>query len=361
MRSCPACGFETPDGASQCGRCHLAAGLFDAVREAVGVPETDPQYMEGVAEVLRAVGGSDAAPTERAGTLGRIARPARFLSLPSSVERTLPPGPGTIPQLPVLPHGDEVTALRRQIDELLQLGRRMGVELTDLNERAKASVLTGGRDDLEALHRNLFVVLAASLTDEVARVAAKRDEIAELVPTPSADVELEAGRTALANGDLVGAQRRLRHIADALSDLEDQWATVQILTAEAELLAETIRELGGDPGPALGPLDEGRRRARQGQRADAEPILARSTFALWSILSPLLTKDLARVKDRVLARREAGADVGPAVADLRELTVNLRHRNFGAAIGAYRRLRAFAEVPDRPPEAAVTPDGPVAP
>ena len=346
MRSCPACGFENADDANQCGRCHLAVGLFDAVREAVGVPETDPRYLAGVAEVLQAVGeaGPSGSPDPSV-TRGRIAQPARFLSIPPSAlpaERPVRP-PESLPQMPALPRGDVLPALRHQVDELLQLGRRQGVDLTDFTGRAKEAVLAQDVGSLEVLHRDLFVHLAAAMSAEFDRVLAKRDELAHLVPTPSANAELESCRQALSAGDLAGAQRRLRHIEEGLTDLEDHWATAQILTAEAELLAETVRELGGDPAPALGPLDEGRRLARLGRREEAEPVLARSAYALWSILSPLLSKDLARLRTAIVARRESGADVAPAIEDLKDLAAHLRHRNFAAAVGAYRRLRAFVD------------------
>ena len=95
--------------------------------------------------------------------------------------------------------------------------------------------------------------------------------------------------------------------------------------------------------PALGPLEEGRRLARLGQREGSEPVLARSTYALWSILNPLFTRELGRVKEQMLHDRDAGEDVGPGVAELRDLALTLRRRNFAAAIAAYRRLRTFAD------------------
>ena len=129
----------------------------------------------------------------------------------------------------------------------------------------------------------------------------------------------------------------MRHLEESLNDLEDHWATVQILITEADLLAETIRELGGDPAPALGPLEEGRRLARLGRREEAEPVLARSTYALWSILNPRFTKELDRVKDQMIRDRDSGGDVSVGVGELRHLALNLRRRNFAAAVAAYRR------------------------
>ena len=360
MRACPACGFENADDVGACARCRLATELFEPVGEFARGPESDPQYLAAMAEILRAVGEPDAAATEPPPVVGRMLQPARFLGIPaptSSPPSRSPRPPETVPQLPALPRGDAVAALRRQVDDLLQIGRRQGINLTDFSQRARDSVLAPDRDLLEALNRDLFVHIAAALTEEYEELLGKREEIAQLIPTPSVDAELESCRWALSGGDLAGAQRRMRHIRETLGELEDQWATVQILVAESELLAETIRELGGDPSPGLGPLDEGRRLARGGGRAEAEPVLARAALGLWTIASPLLVKDLLRLKDAVLSRRAAGADVAPALSDLRDLSTSLRHRNFASAVSAYRRLRASLDAPDAPadvPAAAAT-------
>ncbi|MCI4360838.1 MAG: hypothetical protein L3J91_03975, partial [Thermoplasmata archaeon] len=224
----------------------------------------------------------------------------------------------------------------------------------DFAESAREAILTQDRETLEVLNRELFVHLAASLTEEYEGVLARRHEVAALVATPSPDVELESCRAALAMGDLAGAQRRLRHIEQELTDLEDHWATSQILVAECDLLAGTIRELGGDPEPALGPLTEGRRLAREGDREGAEPGLARAALALWSVLNPLFMRELARVKETILHQRGEGRDITAAVLHLRQLAADLRHRNFAAAITAYRQLRLLAADP-APMASAVPP------
>src|ERR1700686_2194154 len=81
---CPACGFENPDGAPECGRCHLSAGLFGAVREALGVPNSDPEYVDTVVGVLEGVDASGVGFPDRGPTEGRILRPSRFPSAPAS-------------------------------------------------------------------------------------------------------------------------------------------------------------------------------------------------------------------------------------------------------------------------------------
>ncbi len=237
----------------------------------------------------------------------------------------------------------------RQVNDYLQLARRQGIDLNDFAGRARDAVLAQDRETLEVLGRDLFVHLAASLTEEYEAVLARSQELSGLVPTTTPEVELESCRASLAMGDLSGVQRRLRHLEEELGELEDRWATVQILVAECDLITETIRDLGGDPTPALGPLAEGRRLAREGDRAAAEPVLARATLALWSVLDPPFLQELARLRDAILRRREAGEDTTAAVGHLRELAEDLRHRNFAAAISAFRRLRAFAD--GRPPVA----------
>lgn len=339
MLKCPACGFESPDGAVQCGRCQLSATLFDALREAAGGPESPPSYLRAIGEILAAVDESPSAEPSLSASAA-VAYPPRFLGLSAG---TSTPAPATAADrplgLPALPPAGDVPLLLRQLNDYLQLGRRQGLDLNEFGERAREAVLSQDRATLEVLGRDLFVHLAASLTEEYEHVLQRRHELAGLVATSTPDVELESARAALAMGDLAGVQRRLRHIEAELTELEDQWATVQILVTEADLIAQTISELGGDPAPALGPLAEGRRLARAGDRSAAEPVLARATLALWSVLDPLLLPELARLRDAVLSRRSAGGDTTAAVAHLRQLALDLRHRNFAGAIAAFRQLR----------------------
>jgi len=189
----------------------------------------------------------------------------------------------------------------------------------------------------------MFVHLASALAEEFESALARRNELAQLVPTSSADVELASVRRALEVGDTRGAQRRLEHIRDELARVEEDWEVGRILVTECDLLAETLRELGGDPAPATGPLEEGRRCFAAGRRADAEQLLARAAVALWTVLEPRFFDDLKRLRDRMIESRSAGGDVAPAVKDLREVATELRQRNFVGTVVAYRRLRAFLD------------------
>ena len=355
MARCPACGTETPDDATECARCHLSRSLFDSVREAAGVPDADPKYLQAIGEILTAVDASAEPAAEETAPAAMLSNAARFPSA-SAIGRSATAGttgPRAPAGLPALPPAGDVPVLLRQVNDYLQLARRQGLDLADFGERAREGVLTQDRESLELLSRDLFVHLAASLTEQYEGAAGRRQELAGLIETASPDVELESCRAALALGDLAGAQRRLRHLDEELSELEDQWATVQILVAECDLLASTVRELGGDPEPALGPLMEGRRLARDGDREGAEPVLARGALALWSVLDPLFMRELTRVKEAMLRDRAAGRDVGPGVVYLRQLAADLRHRNFAAAIAVYRQLRALVGAPEPPTGAPI--------
>jgi hypothetical protein len=365
MARCPACSFENPDDAWECERCHLSSSLFVAVREAAGNSAPDPEYLRAIGDILAAVDST--ARDESSDDPDVPDSPVRFPSLPSPSLATPPGAPGEPGSpalgLPALPPGGDEPRLIRQVNDYLQLARRQGLDLVAYAESAREAILTQNRETLEVLNRELFVHVAGSLTQEYEAVVARRQEIAALVPTTSPDVELESCRASLAMGDLAGAQRRLRHIEQELTDLEDHWATSQILVAECDLLAGTIRELGGDPTPALGPLEEGRRRARIADREAAEPVLARAALALWSVLNPLIMRELARIKDEILRQRAAGGDVTVAVVHLRQLATDLRHRNFAAAIAAYRQLRLLAGDPtpstaaEPPPALSSSPPG----
>jgi hypothetical protein len=344
MPVCPACGVDVPAGVAECPSCHLATSLFDAVVEAAGIAgSADPEYVRTVAELLRSVDLE--APTE--GVSPPLLRPSAgargpaTLELPRSEPTLTPVALAPLAGLPALPSVVQGEPLRRRADEYLRLGRRLGLDLTNLAVRVNAAEVAGDERSLEAAAREVFVHLASALAVELERELARRNEIAQLLPTPSADVELNALRQALASGDLAGAERRLAHVRDELGRLEDIWATGRILIASCDLLAETTVELGGDPAPALGPFREGRRLLADGRRDLAERLLARGTLALWAVLEPRFFDELRRLRDRLLEMRGAGTDIGGALLELRAVSMELKRRNFVGTVVAFRSLRAF--------------------
>ncbi len=344
MAVCPACGADVGADRTDCPSCHLATSLFDAVREAAGrTGDTDPAYLSTVAELLRSVdleGTPDPVPAPLLRPAAALRGPA-ILDLPKS-EPTLRPEPlarlGGLPPLPPAVRGE---ALRQRGEEYLRLARRLGLDLASLSARIAAAESVDDDRSLDAAVREAFVHVASALAVAFDEQMARRNEIAQLFPTPSADVELDATRGAMGTGDLPGADRRLSHVRDELSRLEDVWATGRILIASCDLLAETLTELGGDPTPALGPVQEGRRLLSSGKREEAERLLARGALALWALVEPRFFDELKRVRDRLIELRASGSDLGPALADLRAVSTELRRRNFVGTIVAYRGLRGF--------------------
>jgi hypothetical protein len=347
--TCPACGVDAGDDAT-CPRCHLSVELFPAVLEAAGAEDTsDPTYLRTIGELLSTVQLDKAPPA--------VAEPARGLLSPPSPERELGEVTGPVPQLahaappmrpelelPAVPaETDEMPEVRRRLDDYFQLGRRLSLDFADFRGRASAAVLVADIDSLEILAREMFVHLSSSIAEEYEVLLARRNEIAPLVATSSVDVELASVRRAIGVGDLLGAQRRLSLVRDQLGKLQHQWEVGRILVAEGELMAATIRDLGGNPTPALGPLEEGRKLFAEGRRADAEKVLARAAVALWTLLEPRLMTDLKRLRDRMVEERAAGLDIEPAVAQLRVISSELRQRNFVGTIVAYRRMRSEVE------------------
>ena len=347
MPTCPACGSEVADEATACPGCQLSVKLFDAVREAAGpAGDHDPAYIRTIGELLATVDlvkpETPAPPVTSRGLLTRPRHGAARGAPPSPHQRKARPI-APIRDLPALPTAGTDQELRRRVQEYFELGRRLGADFTEFGTRANAAAVAGDRGSLEALAREMFVHLVSSLAEEFESALAERNEVSQLVPTPSADVELDAIRESIRLGDLAGALRRLAHVRDELVRLEEEWEVGKILVSECDLLAQTIRELGGDPGPAQGPLEEGRKLVLKGRRPDAEKLLARAAVALWTVLEPRLFEDLRRIRDRMHEARSAGADVGAGVTDLRDLATELRQRNFVGMLMAYRRLRAFAE------------------
>ena len=345
--TCPACGSTPAEGATECPGCHLAVELFDAVRDAAGGNPEDPNYVKAIGDLLSAVELSAAASAPAQQPAGIMSRPPRVAPVSPAPKPATPAPSRPVPEvdssvpLPALPEKHALSALKQQVDDYLMLARRAGVTTKGFSERAATAMMTDDVPSLEALARDLFVHLSARMTEEYQAILARRNEIAQLIPTPSADVELQSSKAALARGDLAGASRRLRHVTEELSRLEQEWEVVQILTTENDLLAETVRELGGDPTPALGPLVAGRAMVAEGRRNDAEQMLARGTLALWSVLQPPLVKELHRMKERIVERKDSGDEVEPALEQMRALLIELKKRNFVGTIVAYRRLRVL--------------------
>lgn len=357
MANCPACGAEVEVGATACPSCHLSSSLFAAVRDAAGAgPGQDPAYLRTIGELIASVEAAEPprAPPEPAhGLLSPPARsPAVFEALPPKSPQ--PRSVSVIPpleSLPRLPSEASFAETRRRLDDYFQVGRRLGLDFTDFEARFGASTLSEDLPSLEVLSREMFVHLASALAEAFESALARRNELAQLVPTPSADVELGAVRHALEAGDVSGAQRRLEHIRDELQRVEQEWEVGRILVTECDLLAETLRELGGDPSPATGPLEEGRRCFAEGRRADAERLLARAAVALWTVLEPRFFEEVRRLRDRLVESKASGGDVGPATRELRAVATELRQRNFVGTVLAYRRLRGILDR-TAPPEVA---------
>ncbi|HLY77094.1 MAG TPA: hypothetical protein VKT21_04345 [Thermoplasmata archaeon] len=311
------------------------------MREVAGATSEDSDYARAIAEILAAVGPEEE-PVDAASEAVR-ASPARFPALSSAEARAGVPGPApTVPRLPVLPPGSGLSLVQRQVEELLQVGRREGLDLKEADERMISALRDENFAELEELRRFLFVQVAGSVAEDLEIQSGRRNELAGLVATATIDTELAGARTDVAAGDLSGAVRRLRLAAEGLSTLEEEWATCQILTAGADLMIETLRELGQDPGPALGPLSEGKRLARAGESDQAEHMLAGANRALWGLLVPQLNASLQGIRTQLLTRRAEDQDIEPVVRELRQLAALIRRRNFGAAVTAYRRLRAAA-------------------
>ena len=347
MPACPACGSEVAADAGQCPTCQLSVNLFEAIREAAGpAVDHDPAYLRTIGELLATVDfGKPTAPSAPETPHGLLSPPQRGATVlaPSAPRKRATKPIAPLTDLPQLPSGQTSADLERRVHEYFELGRRLGLDFTDFEARFGAATLSGDGSSLAVLAKEMFVHLVSNLAEEFESTLAERNEVTQLVPTPSADVELDAVRESIRVGDLAGALRRLTHVRDELVRLEQEWEVGRILVSECELLAQTIGELGGDPRPALGPLEEGRKHLQKGERAESETLLARAAVALWTVLEPRLFEELRRVRDRMVDARRAGADIAPGVGELRDVARELRQRNFVGMLMAYRRLRAFAD------------------
>jgi len=347
MPACPACGAEVAGDATQCPHCQLSVHLFAAVREAAGPSsDYDPAYIRTIGELLATVDlAKPATPLVESSPQPLLSRPRHGAGrgAPPTQKKREAKEIAPLTDLPRLPSAAEDPELRRRVQEYFELGRRLGADFTDFEVRSNAAAVSGDGGSLAVLAKEMFVHLVSAIAEEFESVLAERNEVSQLVPTPSADVELGAIRESIRLGDLAGALRRLTHVRDELVRLQEEWEVGKILVSECDLLIQTIRELGGDPGPAQGPVEEGRKFLAKGRRADAEQLLAHAAVALWTVLEPRLFEDLRRIRDRMNDARRSGADIAPGVTDLRDVATELRQRNFVGMLMAYRRLRSFAD------------------
>ncbi|MCI4358052.1 MAG: hypothetical protein L3J95_01220 [Thermoplasmata archaeon] len=356
MPVCPACEADNLPGSAGCRRCGLSTELFEPIRAAVGLPKGDPRYETQVRELIEALG--DLALGEPDSVSGRMARATPARSVP-------PPPTGnergaevatlalhTLPSRPRLPEPGGVAELRRLIDEYLGLARADDPEGYALTFRARELAGVTDEDTLDRFATELFVRVAADLTVSYGAQLARRTQWAQLLPTPTVDRALDRARSLLAQGELAQTHREILGATEALDHLDEEWGPAEVLLQAAEDLEGAIRELGGDPTAALGPITEGRRLLRELEREGSEALLSRGTVGLWTILNPILEKDLAHRIEEVRAQRLAGAHVDPVLTDLREFASQVKKRNFSAAVAFYRRgvdrLARLADPVDAP-------------
>lgn len=361
MPVCPACGSDVAPEQTECPSCHLSSDLFEAMEAAADEgSDSDPAYLQTIAELLQSVGEEPPASPEGNPPGGpAVERPVP--ELPKVEPTQASPALRTPSGLPPLPPASSTEVRRAQVDEYRRLARELDLDVTTLDARAAAAELTDDAPALDGVRRELFVQVASALMVAFESELAQRNEIAQLLPTPSVDTELDAARSAIDTGALADGERRLSRARDELGRLEEAWATGRILVASCDLLSETIAELGGDPAPALGPSRAGRRRLAEGDTESAEHLLARGALALWAALEPRFFERLRRLRDGLVELRSTGADLGPGVADLRAVSEELRRRNFVGTIVAYRGLRDFLDSNRTPPDAGSGPSGPEGP
>jgi hypothetical protein len=339
MSSCPACGAEPPTGSAACPGCGLAAELFEPIHLVVGGSPSDGRYAEDVRAIIDALGELAApapAPPPGGGGAPSIARPP---GEPAPARSAL-----ALTDLPERPAEPSDLAGRRQRDQAyLDLAGRLGLDVAEAQAEARRLAVVDEPEALDRLGRALFVRLADRLTVRYEGVLERREELARLVPTDPLDRELALARARLAEGALVAAEGALEAAGRALEQVEEEWGPVEVLWENARALTEGVRSFGADPSPALGPVSEGERLARAGERRRAETVLAAGNLALWTLLNPLVRADLTERVRMIRTREAEGAHVGPALAEMQEFGTQLRAKNFTAALAAYRRAGEWLE------------------
>ena len=329
MVECPVCGEAVQPEGTACEVCGLPAELFEPLKPAPAAPSGPPPDPHG----------------------GQ--------TLPAEVEVKASPPPAETPPTAVLPVESRSPAAtnpapaaetlaervasheqkRGPADEVLLVGRSLGLDLTPFEIELESSPSGGTSVEQSKAHRALTRAVVDGLLERYRQICQRRDALSSRSGTERVDVELIGYRKALREGHVVRADEHRQEAERGLDTLEATWDRIHAEIAETNKMVRALRELGGIAPSVLRQITDS---FRLPGRADPVPIeqqILRANSILWHLLVPRISHDLAR--SRAMLHR---ANVSPANADLirseiERLSEDIRTRNIGGALETSKWLR----------------------
>ncbi len=237
-------------------------------------------------------------------------------------------------------------AIMDEVSAMIQVGRRAAFDMTPFGPtaaRAVGLVRAGASEEarrmLTGLRRRLYEFLAPRFSARVEQLEVKMNRFGTFLRTDQGRLHLERTRTALRKGDFQAAQLELRRLEGETTRLEEELGTLGQTLEQVDLLTGEVERMGGDTTPALLYQGKALDAARLGDRRKAEGLLTTASAMLLDTLAPLMGRELVRLTERLKALRAQGRDIRAAVGLVRQITVDLKTRNYTRAVASLARLR----------------------
>jgi hypothetical protein len=283
--------------------------------------------------------------------------PTRPLTLPSTKEREedaraveLARRPKDLQPVEIAAQSGEeglpLQAIMDEVSSMIQVGRRAAFDMTSFGPtaaRAVGLVRAGASDEarqmLTSLRKRLYDYLSRGFSGRVEELEIRLRRTGTFLRTDQALVHLQRTRESLKVGDFPRAQIELRRLEGETKRLDEELGSLGDTLEQVDLLTGEVERMGGDTTPALLYQGKALDAARLGDRKKAEGLLTTSSAILLDTLAPLMGQELVRLTEQIKGQRAKGRDIRAAVGLIRQITVDLKTRNYTRAVAALARLR----------------------
>ncbi|MDE1880673.1 MAG: DUF835 domain-containing protein [Euryarchaeota archaeon] len=242
--------------------------------------------------------------------------------------------------------GMPLQVIMDEVTTMIQVGRRAAFDMTSFGPtaaRAVGLVRAGASEEarrmLTGLRKRLYDYLAPRFSGRVEQLEVKLNRYRTFLRTDQASVHLERVREALGTGDFQRAQLELRRLEGETNRLEEELGSLGQTLEQVDLLTAEVERMGGDATSALLYQGKALDAARAGDRRKAEGLLTTASAMLLDTLAPLMGKELIHLTERIKVLRGHGRDIRAAVGLIRQITVDLKTRNYSRGVASLARLR----------------------
>ena len=325
---CPSCGSTfAPGGEAGCPQCGANLPL-----DAAACPSCGTEFAPGAPRPSRRPGGPNLRP------LLQQAREARAAAATSPV----------ITDKKALYR--ELPKLVSEVKPMLLVGKDLGIDLAAPRGLINDAIARGKSREIEEavrLVQEAKRTLHAAFTDAVARLL--EIPIASLAAgdTGSATREVEAAvreaLTLLRDGDYPGSHARAQGVVKnfpATATRGSSRSAASLALSGSEALLQDCEFLDIVDASANAYHADAQKAFKENRNDEAARLAAKAREAIGRNLPRLLDEEMRSARDRLLSLRERGGDITRGIGLLKEASLNLRRKAFGAAA---RDLRLFRE------------------